>query len=48
MKTVFDTQKVKLTRKDGGVLIVRKDGVSYEDAKKEDVPQLPALKKNST
>ena len=35
MKTIFEKQHVKFTRKDGGLLTVRKDGVSYEDAKKE-------------
>ena len=35
MKTLFEKQHMKFTRKDGSVLTVRKDGVSYEDAKKE-------------
>ena len=45
MKTIFEKQHMKFTRKDGSVLTVKKDEVSYEDAKKEDVPQLPVLKK---
>lgn len=35
MKTVFEKQHMKFTRKDGSLLTVRKDGLSYEDAKKE-------------
>ena len=35
MKTVFEKQHMKFTRKDGSVLTVRKDGVSYEDSKNE-------------
>ncbi|EGV09965.1 hypothetical protein HMPREF9127_0371 [Parvimonas sp. oral taxon 393 str. F0440] len=35
MKTLFEKQHMKFTRKDGSVLTVRKDGVSYEDAKKK-------------
>ena len=31
MKTLFEKQHMKFTRKDGSVLTVRKDGVSYED-----------------
>ena len=35
MKTIFEKQHMKFTRKGGSVLTVRKDGVSYEDAKKD-------------
>ena len=35
MKTVFEKQHMKFTRKDESVLTVRKDGVSYEDSKNE-------------
>lgn len=34
MKTIFEKQHMKFTRKGGSVLTVRKDGVSYEDVKK--------------
>ena len=34
MKTIFEKQHMKFTRKGGSVLTVRKDGVSYEDAKR--------------
>lgn len=33
MKSIFDKQHMKFTRKNGSILIVKKDGVSYEDAK---------------
>ncbi|WP_338817541.1 hypothetical protein WFJ11_01555 [Parvimonas micra] len=35
MKTIFEKQHLKFTRKDGSLLTVKKDGVSYEDTKKE-------------
>ena len=38
MKTIFEKQHMNFTRKGGSVLTVRKDGVSYEDAKKEKKP----------
>lgn len=33
MKSIFDKQHMKFTRKNGSILIVKKDGISYEDAK---------------